>query len=611
MPQIRRRGSFFLNLGDQPGLDRCGSPLSLRICIGKTAGLEDDGAQFGDAAATCIVEVHKRKPRPGHRILKERDHRCRRQAMFAAQMQKSADKAVAPISIIVIAARPMVLVGKELEHEIEQPHGFCDFCFGHWVDRFRSRDNELSISSAGAIPHPRSLIENDRLEQRGIVVLDVADAAAGADDHIVAIEGEKMGARADVIVLGAGMVGVSVALHLQKRGRDVVLLDRRDPGEETSYGNAGLIQREAVFPYTFPREFGTILSYAMNHRRDAVYHLSALPRLAPWLFRYWQNATSERIQRSAQALAPLMARCVDEHNALIAEAGAAALSVVHHQGWLNCFRKEEALDQSIIDLRRLEQYGVDYAPLSKAQLRELEPHLAEAIVGAIHFRGSPTSSAPGLLTKAYAELFIRRGGRFQRGDARRLVPEPSGWSLATEMGPIDAREAVIALGPWSDDVFRPLGYDIPLAVKRGYHMHYGVRGNATLTHPIRDADGGYALAPMSKGIRLTTGVEFADRDAPPSPVQLSRDEPLARKLFPLAERLDPEPWMGRRPCLPDMVPVIGKGERHQGLWFAFGHAHHGFTLGPVTGRLLAEMMTEERPFTESSCYSASRFGNRN
>ena len=89
---------------------------------------------------------------------------------------------------------------------------------------------------------------------------------------------------------------------------------------------------------------------------------------------------------------------------------------------------------------------------------------------------------------------------------------------------------------------------------------------------------------MIKGVRLTTGVEFADRDAPPSPVQLARDEPLARELFPLAERLEPEPWMGRRPCLPDMVPVIGKGERHQGLWFAFGHAHHGFTLGPATGR---------------------------
>src|SRR6266550_2039561 len=137
-----------------------------------------------------------------------------------------------------------------------------------------------------------------------------------------------MSARADTIVLGAGMVGVSVALHLQKRGRDVVLIDRREAGEETSYGNSGLIQREGVIPYTFPREFGTILSYAMNHRRDAVYHLSALPRIAPWLFRYWQNAAPARIERSARALAPLMARCVDEHKALIAEAGVAARALV-------------------------------------------------------------------------------------------------------------------------------------------------------------------------------------------------------------------------------------------------------------------------------------------
>ena len=114
---------------------------------------------------------------------------------------------------------------------------------------------------------------------------------------------------------------------------------------------------------------------------------------------------------------------------------------------------------------------------------------------------------------------------------------------------------------------------------------------------------------MSKGIRLTTGVEFADRDAPPSPIQLNRDELLARGLFPLGGRLEPTPWMGRRPCLPDMVPVIGRGERHRGLWFAFGHAHHGFTLGPVTGRLLAETMTGETPFTDPSHYSASRFGN--
>jgi D-amino-acid dehydrogenase len=419
--------------------------------------------------------------------------------------------------------------------------------------------------------------------------------------------------RADVIVLGAGIVGVGVALHLQKRGRDVVLIDRRGAGEETSYGNAGLIQREAVIPYTFPREFGAILSYAMNRRRDAVYHLSALPRIAPWLYRYWQNAAPECIERSARALAPLMAHCVAEHDALIAEAGDAAVALIQRKGWIRCLRTEESLRQAVADARRLDKYGVDYAILSGAQLRELEPHVSEKITGAIHFRGSPSSSDPGMLTKAYADLFVRKGGRFLVGDARGLTQETSGeasgWSLPSESGPITAREAVVALGPWSDDVFRPLGYDIPLAVKRGYHMHYRISGNATLGHPLQDRDGGYSLAPMRQGIRLTTGVEFADRDMAPNPVQLGRDEPLARELFPLGERLEPAPWLGRRPCLPDMVPVIGRGARHPGLWFAFGHAHHGFTLGPVTGRLLAEMMTGETPFTDPAVYAVDRFRN--
>jgi len=415
--------------------------------------------------------------------------------------------------------------------------------------------------------------------------------------------------RADVIVLGAGMVGVSVALHLQQRGRDVVLIDRRGAGEETSYGNSGLIQSEGVIPYTFPREFGTILSYAMNRRSDAVYRLAALPRIAPWLFRYWQNGTPERIERSARALAPLMAHCVQEHDALIAAAGDAAAGLMRHNGWIRCLRTEEGLRWAIVNARRLDHYGVDYAVLTGEQLRELEPHVSEKIIGAIHFRGSPTCADPGMLTKAYANQFLRRGGRFPNGDACRLTGDNSGWSLPCEGGPIEAREVVVALGPWSDDVFRPLGYKIPLAVKRGYHMHYRVKGNAALGHPLHDGDGGYMLVPMNQGIRLTTSVEFADRDAPPNPIQLARDEPLARELFPLGERLEPAPWLGRRPCLPDMVPVIGRGERHHGLWFAFGHAHHGFTLGPVTGRLLAEMMTGETPFTYPSPYAIGRFEN--
>jgi D-amino-acid dehydrogenase len=173
-----------------------------------------------------------------------------------------------------------------------------------------------------------------------------------------------------------------------------VLIDRRGTGEETSYGNSGLIQREGVIPYTLPREFGAVLSYAMNHGSDVTYHLSALPRLASWLYRYWQNATPERVERSAQALAPLMAQCVGEHDALIAEVGNVASALVKHEGWIRCLRTEESLRQAIANARRLDKYGVDYAVLTGAQLRELEPHLSDKIIGAVHFRGSRPRPIP-------------------------------------------------------------------------------------------------------------------------------------------------------------------------------------------------------------------------
>ena len=121
------------------------------------------------------------------------------------------------------------------------------------------------------------------------------------------------------------------------------------------------------------------------------------------------------------------------------------------------------------------------------------------------------------------------------------------------------------------------------------------------------SEGGYFLAPMAGGIRLTTGAEFANRDAQKTPVQLERAEPIARAFFPLGERADPEPWMGMRPCTPDMMPIIGPAPKHKNLWFAFGHAHHGLTLGPITGRLIAEMVTGEKPTIDPKPYRADRF----
>ncbi|HXZ16631.1 MAG TPA: FAD-dependent oxidoreductase, partial [Roseiarcus sp.] len=276
-------------------------------------------------------------------------------------------------------------------------------------------------------------------------------------------------------------------------------------------------------------------------------------------------------------------------------------------GWVKLYRSQKTFAAGLKEAEALRGFGLGIDTLDEDALAALEPHLYGA-AGAVHYRDAASVDGPSRLAQAYANLFISRGGRFVTGDAHSLQEALDGrWSVATHDGDVNARDLVVALGPWSDLVYREFGYDIPLAVKRGYHMHYASRDNAALARPVLDADNGYVLAPMSQGIRLTTGAEFAHRDAPPTPVQLDRVEPEARKLFPLGERLDPKPWMGARPCLPDMLPVIGPAPRHKGLWFDFGHQHHGFTLGPVCGRLLAEMMTGETPFTDPAPYRAERF----
>ncbi|WP_449432819.1 NAD(P)/FAD-dependent oxidoreductase [Pseudomonas putida] len=408
------------------------------------------------------------------------------------------------------------------------------------------------------------------------------------------------------LVLGAGIVGVSTALHLQARGRQVILLDRNQPGSGTSHGNAGLIERSSVIPYAFPRQLGALLRYGLNRQPDVRYSLAHLPKAAPWLLRYWRQSAPGRLSAAAADMLPLVQRCVDEHDALIAAAGLEGL--VQAKGWIEVYRDPALFEQAKAQLKGLTRYGLQYEILERGQLQAREHQLDSAVVGGIHWLDPKTVTDPGALTRGYAALFVQRGGQFLHGDGCSLRQLDGLWQVDSQRGPINADEVVACLGPQSADLYERLGYQIPLAIKRGYHMHYATRDGAQLQHSICDSQGGYVLAPMARGVRLTTGIEFAASDAPANEIQLGRCEALARQLFPaLGERLDDSPWLGRRPCLPDMRPVIGPAPRHKGLWFNFGHAHHGLTLGPVSGRLLAEQLTGERPFTDPAPYSAARF----
>jgi D-amino-acid dehydrogenase len=415
----------------------------------------------------------------------------------------------------------------------------------------------------------------------------------------------------DVIILGAGIVGVAAGIHLLRRGRSVTLIDKNQPGRETSFGNAGIIQREGVRPHAFPRDLAMLMQVGLHLSTAARYEPLALPRLAPALLKYWWASSPESYRKVVQSYAPLIGRSIVTHADLMAQAGPEAEALVSKSGWLLAFRSDKGLQHEAEKARADQaEFGIAHRVVEWPELKAMEPDLKGGLAGAIHWTDPWTVRDAGALVGEYFKLFQRLGGSFVSGAASGLTQDSGVWTA--EVGGVrhSGKQAVIALGPWAPDVLDRLGYRLPLFVKRGYHMHYGTEGGARLNQLILDAEVGYVLAPMARGIRLTTGAEFAMRDAAPTPIQLGRAESAAKELFPLGERLDPEPWKGARPCTPDMMPIIGKAPRHEGLYVGIGHAHHGFTLGPATGELLAQAMTGEQPAIDVKPFGMERFVSR-
>ncbi|MDH0864725.1 FAD-binding oxidoreductase [Mitsuaria sp. GD03876] len=409
----------------------------------------------------------------------------------------------------------------------------------------------------------------------------------------------------EILVLGAGMVGTCTALELQLRGHRVTLVDRRTPGRETSYGNAGAIQREAVEPYAMPRDWRSLLSVVFKRGLDVNYHPRGLLAAWPQLLRYWQASAPGEHLKIGRQHATLIAHCTSEHERLMSLAGAHDL--VRRNGLLLIYRSRRALDDALRHSQRLsDDYGTSFSALDTGGVAGLEPGFKTALAGAVHWRDSWSVSDPGELVERYASAFKQRGGRVLLGDADSLRPCGAGWTVDTRDGPVQGGQVVLALGPWMGPFARRLGYRWPLFVKRGYHRHF--TGGALLHHTTLDAERGYVMSPQRRGLRITSGAEIACLNAAPTPRQLDGATAEARGLLELGQAVEAQPWMGGRPCCADMKPIIGAAPMHRGLWVNCGHGHHGFSLGPASGRLLADLMDGVKPYLDDEAFSPLRFG---
>lgn len=391
----------------------------------------------------------------------------------------------------------------------------------------------------------------------------------------------------EVIVLGGGIVGVTTGLALLRAGRDVTIVDRGPPAHRSSFGNAGIIQVEAAEPYAMPRSMRELTAIALRHSNAVNWHWDALPSYLMPLWKYFRHSRPSQHHRISQTYAQLTSRASSDHALLIDAAD--AWSLIRQDGFRYGFRDPSEMAAGLVRAERFaHEYNVNFTALDGAALCRAEPNLKSRMAGAIHWTDSWTCRDPGALVTVYTDLFVAKGGRIQSGDAMTLDRRDNRWTVAVgeRARRIEASDVVVCLGFESARLCRRFGLRIPLFCKRGYHQHYATGLGPELL--FVDTQYSAVLAPMTVGLRILSGAEIALRTTAPTPVQLDRAVRAARDLFDIGEPLEQTPWVGNRPCMPDMLPVVGAVSGHPGLWTNFGHGHQGFTLGPTTATLLSE-----------------------
>jgi D-amino-acid dehydrogenase len=410
----------------------------------------------------------------------------------------------------------------------------------------------------------------------------------------------------DVLVIGAGSVGLAIALRLQQEGHQVTVIDRTGVAAEASRGNAGALAFTDIMPLASPG----ILRKAPRWLLDPLGPLSIapayLPRIAPWLFHFWRASFPERVKASAAAQAALMDLSIVETDAMLAAAG--ATDMLRSDGVLHLYESEAELSASQPGWQARAEHGIAFTHLhGAAAIAELQPGLSPALVAATFLPAWKTVTDPLLLTLALARRLVELNGRLRRGEALALEPAAGGIGVPLRGAQrITAQRVVVAAGAWSHHLTRTMGERIPLETERGYNTTLPVTA-FDLKRQLTFGGHGFVVTPLSCGVRVGGAVELAGLDAPPN---FQRSEVLlakAKRFMPGLTTANGKQWMGFRPSLPDTLPAIGPASRDARVTYAFGHGHLGLTQAAATARMVADLMAGRPSTLDLAPFRPQRF----
>ena len=392
----------------------------------------------------------------------------------------------------------------------------------------------------------------------------------------------------NIVVVGAGIVGVSAAIWLARAGRNVTLLDRLAPGEGTSHGNAGILAACAMVPVTVPGLISKAPGYLLDKNFPLFMRWSYLPRLAPWLKQYLSYANDTDTPRIAEGLTTIVADSVEQHQALAGNTAADSWLVPSDYQFAYLSKESFEADSYVWDLRR--RAGFIPELVTGAAVHEKEPLLGSDINLLAVCKDHGYVRSPGQYVKTLADVFKGLGGNIRQAevmDFEHIDGKVS--AVHTSGGTIECTELVLATGVWSAERGRKLGVNIPLESERGYHVIFK-NPSAMVNSPTMVTTGKFVATPMYDGMRCAGIVELGGLDAGPSEAPLELLMNQVRNTFPNLTYSDTEEWLGHRPAPADSLPFIGE-IGSSGVYMALGHHHIGLTGGPKTGRMISDLIT--------------------
>ena len=408
-----------------------------------------------------------------------------------------------------------------------------------------------------------------------------------------------------IAIIGAGIVGVSTAIWLQRDGHKVILIDGKGIGEGASYGNGGVLASCSIVPVTAPGLLRKAPAMLLDPGQPLFLKWSYLPKLAPWLIRYLGHANATDTKRIAAAMAPLVGDSLGEHQAL--SAGTGAEGWVKPDDYLFLYRDRAHFEGDAFGWSIRKAHGFKWEELEGPAFKSFDPAFGPEQGFAVRLGDHGRISDPGAYVKALGAHVIASGGRFIEANAEAILKDGGKVSGVRAGGETIACDAVVlAAGVWSGPLASQLGLRVPLESERGYHLELW-EPSIMPRSPVMIASGKFVATPMDGRLRLAGIVEFGGLDAPPSKAPLALLEKNIKAAIPGISWKHKTEWMGHRPAPADSIPVIGESPVMRGAFMGFGHHHVGLTGGPKTGRMIAQMISGRTPNFDVSPYAPSRF----